>query len=337
MKNKALIFLFLFFFLTGFHTQAQRHGQMHQKIMDIAQKYSPDSYYLLNEYYKLPREYQSGGYKIRFGKPTDMTGYLKGNSQKDIVNSLNTIVHEICHSYTFIAAHSLLNETQQSNSFTDNSYSALYINPEETILLRHTDVFVSRKMQTSIPKEMRTQRFSTYIRSIAPNLGSQKNGVYGLLDEWNAYYQGTRTTLELYDYYQEKSREDHLVWLDFFADFSGTYFAHLEFKYFILKYLFYAKENYSEVYKNIMQNNSFIKAYCAIDSHFSQLIEKYLQQKKEIIKELNAQGHQAYESDEFTYIGSVGQGNFSDTYQKLETELKKKPYQNMEQLIYKSL
>ena len=51
--------------------------------------------------------------------------------------------------------------------------------------------------------------------------------------------------------------------------------AYAEFKYYILNYLYYAKKHHPDVYKGIVNNKEFCKAYKTLESSYAKLIKEY--------------------------------------------------------------
>ena len=67
-------------------------------------------------------------------------------------------------------------------------------------------------------------------------MSSQKDGIYGLVDEFNAYYQGAAMVWQMLPYY--KSLPDEIEGIqEFISAFSSDRLAFYEFTYFTLLYL----------------------------------------------------------------------------------------------------
>ncbi|NVO10301.1 MAG: TlpA family protein disulfide reductase [Bacteroidales bacterium] len=284
--------------------------------------YSPDGYFILDEYYKSPTEY---GGQSQSGDD-DFTKWIDGQSEEDIVKSLNTVVHEMDHGFTGRVYLKLLKEANKP--VEDGGYSSFYLGNKEARLVRHTDVFVTKEINSVYPSNLVTSRYQTYVYPSEPIMGSQQSGVYGLLDEWNAYYNGTRTSFDLYNYYKEK-RNDASGWSEFFSDYYGTYYAYLEFKSYIIVYMMYAKNNYPQIYQGFMGNSDLLYSLKKTDEIWKSLIVNFKSVRTKIMKDLISRGMEVEEKDGFIFINGSGTGNFSETYNKFQEELKKPEYQEI--------
>jgi len=284
--------------------------------------YSSDGYFILDEFYKSPINY---GGQSQSGND-DFTTWIDGQSEHDIVKSLNTVVHEMDHGFTGRVYLKILKEAKLP--IEDEGYSAFYLGNQETRLVKHTDVFASKEINSVFPRNLITSRYETYIYPSEPVMGTQQDGVYGLLDEWNAYYNGTKTSYDLYRYYKER-RDDASGWAEFFTDYYGTYYAYLEFKSYILVYMIHAKKNYPQFYQGFMNNRDLLYSIRKTDEIWRSMILSFKGLKTKIITDLNVKGMDVEEKDGFIFINGTGSGNFSEIYNKFQEELSKPEYQEM--------
>jgi hypothetical protein len=115
-------------------------------------------------------------------------------------------------------------------------------------------------------------------------------GIYGLLNEFCAYSWICRTDLALLNYYsglKELDRQRIKYNIDRVED---TYLAYLEFKYFILKYLLYAREHKPSVYREIIGNSGFRMAFTAIDTIYYETTNRFYEAVESFIKDLPERG-----------------------------------------------
>ena len=300
-------------------------------VLDTLKSYSPTGYHIVSVYDGAPEEISMAGSRLRMSK-TDFMTYVRGAAMPEMASWFNVTVHETCHGYTGRMAYHLAPERKIA-VYPGDRYLAFYIGGDEDILVRITRVFPSKEMAHTFPPGIRTFRFATYVDSPRSNMGTQVNGVYGLLDELNAYYHGTRTAFDLLPFYKKQSRQDAGIWRAFFNQVNGTYYAHLEFKLFILKYLIYAEKTHPEIYREIMGNEGFRKAFAAIDNNFTALNEEYSRSREGVFRFLKTRGIEAREEGTYLYLKSgnatMGMGNFADTRDLLARELEKTEYRDM--------
>ena len=181
------------------------------------------------------------------------------------IDDMGTAVHEQCHDFTGSAP------GWRYNPILDKYSSAseyIYVGNNNYIDVAFTDVYDSQEMVDSIPDSLRTFRFDTYVDSDNEYMASRQHGAYGLLNEFTAYYWGFHNNWLMDDYVQEYD-------LDCNALYSNEFLAYAEFRFYILRYMLYAKDNYPDVYAGILANDSFRSAFTSIETQFGALVATY--------------------------------------------------------------
>jgi hypothetical protein len=355
MKNlRKMVFGIILFTLTLSPTirAASPSLATREMVLQLLKEYAPDGYYIVDTFEKARDQVQASEL-MRYTNDGFMT-FVKGETELDIVKSLGVVVHETCHDYCHTVAYALCKERFRKISW-GSQYDAYYGGDETTFLVKRTKVFNTREIAASIPEELRTFRFMPYVTldthynipgmtidlsQLDPdlladfkNLGSQVNGVYGLMNEYTAYYHETRTKLDLYKYYRDKLEPNINNWVAFLSGVDGCHFAHLEFKFFILKYLQYAKSHYPKLYKEFKKNRELVQAFLTIDRNYTQTVADYYQRKEEIFENFRQEGYAVTVDDDNFYIkgASVNKqvSHFLKTYNLLKNELAKEEYQTL--------
>ena len=209
---------------------------------------------LLNKYDK------NGAYLLK--KTNKYSDYMRWFiPDQRIIDTIDVAVHEQCHVYTW----------NNVRSFYENN---IYVGNKKKVRVKFTKVFRSKKMAKSIPRRCRTFRYPVYISKADPNLTANRDGIYGLMDEFCAYHWGMNDNVALYKYYKRYDLESD-VWDTYVNIGLNGKQAYAEFKYYILHYLYYAKKHYPRIYKGIMANKSFRKAYRKTESHYAKLIRQF--------------------------------------------------------------
>ena len=183
-------------------------------------------------------------------------------SMGEALDSMGTLVHEECHRFTDTDGTRFNNVVSRYMEESEN----IYVGGGEYILVPMTDVFYSSEMVNVIPDTLKTYRFETYVNGDT-DMASIQFGPYGLLDEFTAYCWGQNDDNRMLDYME-----------DYGLDTGGTannYLAYAEFRYYILTYMLYARDNYPEVYEGILENDSFRRAFSAVDDTFAGLVEEF--------------------------------------------------------------
>ena len=303
-----------------------------KKALNLLKKYDPEGYFIITQTINSPGRYEYGNLEITLGSQSGFDFYIDGESTEEIIESLGTVVHEMTHSYTSRMVYTILQAQQTTPQFGDK-YRAIHTRGEDNILVKETETFPSKELLKVIPEELRTYRFDTYINSDMEILATQKSGIYGLLDEFSAYYHDSQTAYNLYDYYMEETERTNADYLAYMSDFNSGFYAYVEFRHYILTYLLYAKENYPLIYSDIVANDSFKKAFLTIEAQYAQLIADYFTRIEEIAETLENQGITVRFEEKYTYIGYSGVGNFMEEYNLLKTEMEKEKYVQMMQTL----
>ncbi|MBD5162951.1 MAG: hypothetical protein HDT14_13265 [Oscillibacter sp.] len=199
----------------------------------------------------------------------------------------------------------------------------IYVGNGEHINVKLTEVFDSVEMARNIPKDLQTFRYDTYVSDAAgPSKASRQDGIYGLLNEFTAYYWGAHNDWTLQDYdtirwhiIREVDENGRIhIWHDY-ALMNGPQ-SYAEFRYWILQYMLYAKEHYPDVYQGILDNDSFRLAFSTIDALFGDIA---LREKEHNLSKIAGLGG---------YFGSM-----NTDYDMLMAEMAKPEYQEMLSLL----
>lgn len=238
-----------------------------------------------------------------------------------IYKNIDTAVHEETHGF--------------SHSYAKNKWNgyAYFVGNKKSVQVTLTDVYPTKKMAASIPKRLRTFRYDTYVAKADPYLSANAQGAYGLLNELMAYRTGMSNSVSMYAYYAAQDAGWD-VWQQYISNCENGKMAYAEFTYYIHHYLYYAKKNYPQVYRGIIGNKQFCKAYAKIVSSYKKRIKTYENDLKRLKKRMEKKGYRVevtasrimlYRSDGY------GRGTMRNTadYKKLLNEQKKKQYSSI--------
>ena len=275
-----------------------------ENVMKVLNAYSPDGAFILQ--YSLDEGYS----------------FLDWWYSDRLCDGINTAVHEECHGFTF---------TEAIKNYQFNA-QAFYLGDGKYNIVQNTAVYNTLEMASSVPMQLRTDRYDLYVGTPYDNLASQVNGVYGLMNEYTAYYWGTKSALELYDYYMDQNATGD-QWMDYVFDVIGTWGAYTEFRYFILHYMLYARENYPAVYNGIMANEKFIESFTIIDNNHLRLKEDIWSTFDTLSDHLDSKGiWNSWSGTGFT-INGYGYSMMMDVYGPFLDELAKPEYVEMANLM----
>ena len=192
----------------------------------------------------------------------------------------------------------------------DNVNGYLYLSPSESFFISFPKkmLFPSRELVREIPRELRTFRFDTYV---AGTTSTQGQGVIGLLDEFHAYYHGSRCKFDLFSAYAEAEGSEVNGLLEWIRDIQSEMTAYYEFDFFIREYLLMMRESCPEAYGSLRQCDSFTEAYRAVHRAYSDLIRDYEELIMDEIARMNASGGATAEIREGTLWISSADGTRS--------------------------
>ena len=185
------------------------------------------------------------------------------DSGEKLINGIETTAHEIFHNYTFYGRSGLSEKIYAGYGV---SYTVDF-----TDLYTSGNLIETSKWAKNISSSLQTFRYDTYV-SEGSTCSSNVHGIYGLLNEFSAYFWGMSATDSLIPYYKTYDDSDPTIWIQYAKDMGNNMNAYAEFKFWILGYMNYLKSNYPTSYNAIISNKNFCNAYTAIETNYANLI-----------------------------------------------------------------
>lgn len=201
--------------------------------------------------------------------------WVDGKLESEIIDEYSTCIHELFHGNC--------NMVKDGQNY--------YINKDITIYVPYTETYKSTKLNDVVRKGVQDSvfRYSLYVggKNELPDgsktdlLNTSENnqpssiqiGIYGMLEEFSAYYYGTYTNLHLENYFNDKFGKDNK---DARSDYShmvlGDAMAFYEFRLFMGWYLVHAKAKYPDIYKGISNNKAMRVVYTIMTDKFTKLV-----------------------------------------------------------------
>lgn len=270
------------------------HGNQ-EWVKAVTEKYSPDTWFMLMEYDKLPpvgEAPSSNGSAISSPKPSQTFSFLQGSSKETLLANMATNVHENAHAYYRQNVYRYARENNIQYDW-DKVYGYIYITPSESFFVSfpRKSLFPSNKLVSVIPGNLRTFRFDDYIDGIT---STQEEGVFGLLNELHAYYLGSKLNYDVLPGYIliKGSEADGLF--DWVMHCQSEMTAFYEFDFFIREYLLYMKHNYASDYEALKAYKPFGEAYAAVRTVYQQLVYSYIELIKSEIQKINESGKEKF-------------------------------------------
>ena len=181
--------------------------------------------------------------------------------------SLSSAHHEETHAFTSSAHYDMLGKHTGTSRGTvyfeipSGNYSSFYLKGWGTHHVKRGPLFDSIKITKLLPaKKYKGLRYDTYIIG-SKYSSSRQFGIYGLLNEYHAYFHGNFLALNM-----EKA--------GVYKNHSNDYTAYAEFTLFILKYLELAKKEYPRVYEATMNNKLLMETFVRIHDEFEPIFSQ---------------------------------------------------------------
>ncbi len=207
-----------------------------QFFLTTSKAFAPDAYAILSQYENY----------------TEFTHYASDTSIHSLLGDFGTVVHESCHGIN--------GET-------------IFVSRDIRIERKRNETFNSEEIANMIPEEIRNKifRYKTYLGKGEDNT-SHTWGIYGLIDEFSAYYQ------DLLVDYQLLQSKDQLM--KAYPDLKNVHLlsegqteSYYEFSIFMAWYMKYAKLHYPKDYDAIVNNTPFRVTYTLLDQLFGELVK----------------------------------------------------------------
>ena len=283
-------------------------------------------------------EYCPNGAYILRATEQDGTEFMTWMNNGGLIEDLSTAVHEQEHIYTAFNTQYSTKRDPVTGEYGISKVRAYYTGEGRHIMVPETDTYQTEEIAAIVPEDLRSFRYSTYVGAGA-EVDSNVNGIYGLMNEFTAYCWGSITNVSMYEYFLDQpfSREN---WFEYVAMSSSDYYAYSEFKFFILSYLIYAKENYPEIYAETMDNQALRDAFRIVEACYRGVVEQYFANLDKTEEYLKANGLPAFQDNGYFYISNGGSGyslidTFVSTYELLENAMQAPEYVEMYNLMIK--
>lgn len=249
-------------------------------------KYSPSYLNVITEYYCGP-----GCYKQMTGVGNETVDWNGDTSYTTLINDYSTMTHETTHH----------NNRYLNYDWDKNLWSQIVlVEPGIEITYDETPTFHSELFISIIPKEapQKIFRYGLYVSKGAfPS--ANLSGIYGLMNEFSAYRNGTRVAIEATNTAIKLNDKEKIKLFE--SQAIGEYFAYYEFRLFIAWYLEYGQKNKPDIYKKIMDNTNLRIAFTLLDDGY----KNDLVELERIVKKYPIWSYDIFEKDNVEYLKTL--------------------------------
>jgi hypothetical protein len=259
---------------------------------------------------------ERGGFTEYFTSP--MPDYL--------VMNMGTAVHETYHLYTNAMTYQFLARDDRFAGPFGELTSDVGNGP---MLIVQGENFPAREMDATFPDDARTFRYETYVSPSRESQSTQAEGVYGLLDEFTAYYHSARTSVDFWPWIRDEAPININLMVAYVVDLHESWVPYAEFKFYILHYLLHARTHHPDVYQGLIANQGFRDAFRATDEAYAALLEEAAQLEPTVHQFAQGFGVGAELRDGKLFLHGSPTDYRSTAYEAILQYLDSEPYQEM--------
>jgi hypothetical protein len=230
-------------------------------------RFAPAAERIVATYEALPTTFVLGDTTITLSHSGGFADYWPDGEVDNLVDNMATAVHEVYHAYSGTRGYALLVEDGGARG---EGVEAVDVGAP--MLVRYVARFPAGELDATFPADARTARYPVYVYPSEPNHGTQLDGVYGLLDEWAAYYQGARVRFDLWPWVRDVAPAHAQLVLNYVARYHEMWVPYAELKLFILHYLRHARDRRPDAYRAIVGDPGFRRAFVAVDAAYAGLL-----------------------------------------------------------------
>jgi len=235
--------------------------------------------------------------------------YVDGHSEEQLIKDYGTVIHELLHGY-------------DDSEFEAHHY---FIAPGSKIKVPIGKYYNSKELNTLVSKGAQDSifRYGLYIggrsdlqglqvdlnKSPDSEVMSVKMGIYGIVEEYNAYYHDNQSIYELYEYYVKTfGANNSEAMTEYIGMAEKATVAFYEFRLFVGWYLVHAQKKHPEIYQNTLSNKALRAVFTLIDEKYFALTQLIAKRKESLKGQL--------EVDPFTMLDFSGSD--ADLYKFIE-------------------
>lgn len=252
----------------------QAHAQPSRTYTTVAQR---KAFYL-----QLAKKYNSPAIQEILSSDTKnaFDQYVDGHTEEELIDDFGTVIHELLHAYD---AHEM-----EAHTYFIATGAKVRVPMGKYYNSKELNAIVRKGAQDSV------FRYGLYIggrsdlhgMEVGLNKGddsevmSVKMGMYGIVEEYNAYYHDNQATYELYDYFLDTYGPSDAKAMSRYMEMTekATVACH-EFRLFVGWYLVHAKNKHPEIYNDMLSNKALRAAFTLIDDKYQSLVRLVAERK----------------------------------------------------------
>ena len=269
----------------GLHTPASSRGIAPAETRALLSRYSPPAHALVSAVEALPDRFElaNGGYTVSRSRTFD--DYVRDATTATFITTATSGVHETTHAY----AGSMALQLQAERGLARRGRALAIVADAAPILVLPTETYPAYEMSETFPFDARTSTYAVYVDP-ERRRGAHHGGVYRFLDEYAAYYQGARTTADLWAWVEEGAPVDRRLMVNYALAFDAARTRRHQIRLFILHYLLHARAHRPDVYAGVLGNDEFRRAFAEVDAAFDRLESRMAEIEAPVVALSRARG-----------------------------------------------
>ena len=252
----------------------------------------------------------------------DLVSMWGGGNPRSVSYYISVAVHEIYHGYQMRDATA---RSQVRHQLVDGS-NVSYVMP-----LTHR--VKTEEVTGGYTGALATTTWKNYV-SKNRDTAANAYGIYGLLDEFSAYYYDLNALYESVDFIYESIKEHGIEadvsnasmseLMSYLHEVENNALAYYQFRYWMLEYLLYLQNKYPQEYSTLFAHTEFI----TVLSHFFRAYEDLVDNRMTALvasmkNELEKEGVEFTESrDRYTFSKTVGRSIYSCYMERLTSQVR---------------
>ncbi|MDH5409460.1 MAG: hypothetical protein OEZ33_04860 [Gammaproteobacteria bacterium] len=273
--------------LFAYQRKTKTTPELEQEFYNVNKRFAGEGIFFLDFYRTVGEKH--------CGEPSNSyVQFVKGISENkpqteflSLVRQVDTAIHETAHGFSSDAKkyeHYIAGVNKKGAQSGHGLTTSIYLKKTGIRHLRHTASFPARKITNYIKDQslLKQARYKVYIQPSLHNHVTQRHGIYGLLDEYHAYYYSVLTDNNILRQLNSEQRRIYTGPDRAFITVgqNDNSLSYLQFTTYILSYFRVAEKEYPAIYQQMLANRELLDVFIALHDNF----EKIYRESQRLVK-----------------------------------------------------
>ncbi|MBN1798760.1 MAG: hypothetical protein JW822_09285 [Spirochaetales bacterium] len=286
----------------AFPEQKERDVELEERFDELLLKYAGSASRIINYMKEMADTYCQSPFIKHYHFISDRTRKLKGDKLLEwwMLLDVTTAVHETTHLFSDWAA-CMSPEYSTSRPgilsyYAPTELMAVYLEDWGVHYILMTETVPSANITPFIKDKrlLKQSRYETYVDPSSTYQSTQRDGVYGLMNEYHAYYYSLVVEFnKVKDLGIQMSVRKSETSRTIYSFYTDNYLAFLQFSAYLLTYFRMVEKEYPDIYSELLRNNTLLEAFLRIHDAFKALQYELI----EVIKSKSEDGSFHYRKE----------------------------------------